>query len=263
MQVKAKKHLGQHFLKDLEIAKKIAQCIDDKNTPILEVGPGMGVLTNFLNEESKGGVYVAEIDRDSIAYLVENNIVSKEQILGDFLKLDLHDYFVDGVNIIGNFPYNISSQILFRAIENKELIPEFAGMFQKEVAERIVASPGSKKFGILSVMTQAYYEAEYLFTVDEHVFNPPPRVKSAVIHLKRKKNTTLDCDEKLFKTIVKTTFNTRRKMLRGSLRRIVGKSEVLQDEFFQKRPEQLSVEDFVHITNIMRKAIDNNKESIE
>ncbi len=259
MQVRAKKHLGQHFLKDLEIAKKIAQSINNKDIPILEVGPGMGVLTNFLNTENKGGVYVAEIDRDSIAYLIENNIVEKDKILGDFLHLDLHENFDDQVNIIGNFPYNISSQILFRAIENKELIPEFAGMFQKEVAERITAKPGNKQFGILSVMTQAYFDVEYLFTVDEHVFDPPPRVKSAVIHLIRKEKITLDCDEKLFKTIVKTTFNTRRKMLRGSLRRIIGKHEILHDEFFQKRPEQLSVEDFVRVTNQMREAIDNGE----
>jgi len=256
MQVRAKKHLGQHFLKDLDIAKQIATSIDNTELPVLEVGPGMGVLTKFLNAENKGDVYVAEIDRDSVAYLIENNIVPKERILGDFLHLDLQDNFDGDVNIIGNFPYNISSQILFRTLENRELIPEFAGMFQKEVAERIVAKPGNKQFGILSVMTQAYYDAEYLFTVDEHVFDPPPRVKSAVIHLKRKEKIVLDCDEKLFKTIVKTTFNTRRKMLRGSLRRIVGKSDVLHDEFFQKRPEQLSVEDFVNVTNIMRKAID-------
>ncbi|OYT12362.1 MAG: 16S rRNA (adenine(1518)-N(6)/adenine(1519)-N(6))-dimethyltransferase [Bacteroidetes bacterium 4572_112] len=256
MQVRAKKHLGQHFLKDLEIAKNIATSLENNELPVLEVGPGMGVLTNFLNAENKGDVYVAEIDRDSVAYLIEKGIVPQERILGDFLHLDLKESFDGEVNIIGNFPYNISSQILFRTLENKELIPEFAGMFQKEVAERIVAKPGNKQFGILSVMTQAYYDAEYLFTVDEHVFDPPPRVKSAVIHLKRKENTVLDCDEKLFKTIVKTTFNTRRKMLRGSLRRIVGKSDVLHDEFFQKRPEQLSVEDFVNVTNIMRKAID-------
>jgi len=256
MQVRAKKHLGQHFLKDLEIAKNIATSLENNELPVLEVGPGMGVLTNFLNAENKGDVYVAEIDRDSVAYLIEKRIVPQERILGDFLHLDLKESFDGEVNIIGNFPYNISSQILFRTLENKELIPEFAGMFQKEVAERIVAKPGNKQFGILSVMTQAYYDAEYLFTVDEHVFDPPPRVKSAVIHLKRKENTVLDCDEKLFKTIVKTTFNTRRKMLRGSLRRIVGKSDVLHDEFFQKRPEQLSVEDFVNVTNIMRKAID-------
>ena len=261
MLVKAKKHLGQHFLKDLDIAKRIAQSIENKELPILEVGPGMGVLTNFLNSEINGEVFVAEIDRDSIAFLIQNNIVPEKNIIGDFLKLSLQENFSSQVNIIGNFPYNISSQILFRTLENKELIPEFSGMFQKEVAERICANPGNKKYGILSVMSQAYYHAEYLFTVDEHVFNPPPRVKSAVIHLKRRDNFTLDCDEKLFKTIVKTTFNTRRKMLRGSLRRIVGKSDVLQDEFFQKRPEQLSVADFVRVTNQMRNII--NTENID
>ncbi len=252
MLVRAKKHLGQHFLKDLDIAKRIAQSIQNVDIPTLEVGPGMGVLTNFLNSEIKGGVYVAEIDRDSIAYLIENKIVEKEFILGDFLHLDLNENFSDQVNIIGNFPYNISSQILFRSLENRMFIPEFAGMFQKEVAERICSEPGNKKYGILSVMTQAYYDVEYLFTVDEHVFDPPPRVKSAVIHLKRKENLHLDCDEKLFKTIVKTTFGTRRKMLRGSLRRIVGKSDILNDEFYQKRPEQLTVADFVNVTNQIR-----------
>jgi len=151
MQVRAKKHLGQHFLKDLEIAKKIAISIENNELPVLEVGPGMGVLTNFLNTENKGDVFVAEIDRDSVAYLIENGIMPQERILGDFLHLDLKENFDGEVNIIGNFPYNISSQILFRTIENKELIPEFAGMFQKEVAERIVAKPGNKQFGILSV----------------------------------------------------------------------------------------------------------------
>ncbi len=252
MLVRAKKHLGQHFLKDLDIAKKIAQSIQNVDIPTLEVGPGMGVLTNFLNEEIKGDVYVAEIDRDSIAYLLENKIVQKDFLLGDFLHLNIEENFADQVNVIGNFPYNISSQILFHSIENRMFIPEFAGMFQKEVAERICSGPGNKKYGIISVMAQAYYDTEYLFTVDEHVFDPPPRVKSAVIHLKRKENLHLDCDEKLFKTIVKTTFGTRRKMLRGSLRRIVGKSDILNDEFYQKRPEQLSVEDFVNVTNQIR-----------
>ena len=252
MYVKAKKHLGQHFLKDLDIAKTIAESIKNYDLPVVEVGPGMGVVTNFLNAVNKGGVFVAEIDRESIAYLIEHEIVEEKNILGDFLRLDIPEHFPNQVNVVGNFPYNISSQILFRSLEYREYIPEFAGMLQKEVAERICAVPGNKQYGILSVMAQAYYDTEYIRTVDEHVFIPPPRVKSAVIRLKRKENFHLDCDEKLFRTIVKTTFGTRRKMLRGSLRRIVGKSDLLNDEFFQKRPEQLSVEEFVKVTNQVR-----------
>lgn len=248
MEVKPKKHLGQHFLKDQNIAKKISETLQLDTPTVLEIGPGMGVLTNFLKENKKSELYVAEVDPESVEYLIENKIMDIHNIVGDFLNLDIPNYFESELAVIGNFPYNISSQIVFKTIDNKEKIPEFAGMFQKEVAERICAAPGSKQYGIISVLTQAYYNTEYLFTVDEQVFNPPPKVKSGVIRLTRKENLDLGCDEKLFKTIVKNTFNTRRKMLRVSLKRIIGSNEILQEEFFQKRPEQLSVDEFVWIT---------------
>jgi 16S rRNA (adenine1518-N6/adenine1519-N6)-dimethyltransferase len=248
MEVKPKKHLGQHFLKDQNIAKKISKTLQLDTPTVLEIGPGMGVLTNFLKENKKSELYVAEVDPESVEYLIENKIMDIHNIVGDFLNLDIPNYFESELAVIGNFPYNISSQIVFKTIDNKEKIPEFAGMFQKEVAERICAAPGSKQYGIISVLTQAYYNTEYLFTVDEQVFNPPPKVKSGVIRLTRKENLDLGCDEKLFKTIVKNTFNTRRKMLRVSLKRIIGSNEILQEEFFQKRPEQLSVDEFVWIT---------------
>ncbi len=248
MEVKPKKHLGQHFLKDKNIAKKIAETLQLNTPTILEIGPGMGVLTTFLKNNTSE-LYVAEVDPESIEYLVENKIIDDHHIVGDFLKLNIENYFDTEVSIIGNFPYNISSQIVFKTIENKEKIPEFAGMFQKEVAERICASPGNKQYGIISVLAQAYYKTEYLFTVDEHVFNPPPKVKSGVIRLTRKENLNLGCDENLFKNVVKTSFNTRRKMLRVSLKRIIGSNDILKDEFFEKRPEQLKVEEFVWITN--------------
>ncbi len=249
MEVKAKKHLGQHFLKDINIAEKIANTISNNTANVLEIGPGTGVLTRFLNQVEGRNLYAAEVDIESVEYLVGNNIIAPDHVFGDFLKLDLPEIFTEEIAVIGNFPYNISSQIVFKTIENRKLIPEFSGMFQKEVAERISAEPGSKKYGIISVLTQAYYDVEYLFTVDEHVFRPPPKVKSGVIRLLRKDIDKLDCDEALFKQVVKTSFNTRRKMLRVSLKRLIGKSEILQDEFYQKRPEQLSVEEFVNITN--------------
>jgi 16S rRNA (adenine1518-N6/adenine1519-N6)-dimethyltransferase len=252
MEVRAKKHLGQHFLKDLGIAKQIAESLKIKVDNVVEVGPGMGVLTQFLKENTSSKLFVAEIDQESVTYLLENNIVEQSQILGDFLQLDLAATFdQQQVAVIGNFPYNISSQILFKTLEFKHLIPEFAGMFQKEVAQRICSGPGSKDYGILSVLTQAYYHTEYLFTVDEHVFSPPPRIKSGVIRLVRKENLDIGCDEKIFKEVIKLTFNTRRKMLRVSLKTVLGKNEILQDSFFQKRPEQLSVEEFVYIANLV------------
>lgn len=253
MNVKAKKHLGQHFLEDLNIANKISETLIRGTNNVLEVGPGMGVLTQFLKEVENRNVFVAEVDQESIEYLVINKIMEYSNILGDFLKLDLNAHFSEEVAIIGNYPYNISSQIVFKTIENRALIPEFAGMFQKEVAERICAKPGGKQYGVISVLTQAYYDAEYLFTVDEHVFNPPPKVKSGVLRLTRKENYNLDCDEKLFKEIVKTTFNTRRKMLRVSLKSMIGKNPVLQEKFYQKRPEELSVEEFIAITEMVSK----------
>jgi 16S rRNA (adenine1518-N6/adenine1519-N6)-dimethyltransferase len=249
--VKAKKHLGQHFLKDLNIARKIAETIAGEADYILEIGPGTGVLTKFLKEKFEDKLYVAEVDRESVEYLVQQNILPENRILGDFLKLDLATQFPGTLCIIGNFPYNISSQIVFKAIDRRAQVSEFAGMFQKEVAERIGAPPGNKQYGILSVMTQAYFEVEYLFTVSEQVFAPPPKVKSGVIRMRRKEKFHLDCDEQLFKSIVKTSFNTRRKMLRKSLKSLFDKPEILSRDIFLKRPEQLSVDDFVEITNLL------------
>ena len=249
MEVKAKKSLGQHFLKDMEVANNIARAIEGDGDIVLEIGPGMGVLTKLIKKFNYKKLYVSEVDLESIFYLVANKIVEKEQILGDFMKLDIEELFGKDIAVIGNFPYNISSQIVFKTIDDRKYINIFAGMFQKEVAERICASPGNKQYGILSVMVQAYFDTEYLFTVEPEVFNPPPKVKSGVIRLKRRENLNIDCDEDLFKKIVKTTFNTRRKMLRVSLKRLIGANDFLKDDFYMKRPEQLSVEDFIRITN--------------
>ncbi len=249
MEVKAKKSLGQHFLKDMEVANNIARAIEGDGDIVLEIGPGMGILTKIIKGFKYKELYVSEVDLESIYYLVANKIVEKKQILGDFMKLNIEELFGKDIAVIGNFPYNISSQIVFKTIDDRKYINLFAGMFQKEVAERICATPGSKQFGILSVMVQAYFDTEYLFTVEPEVFNPPPKVKSGVIRLIRKQNIHIDCDEYLFKKVVKTTFNTRRKMLRVSLKRLIGAQEFLQDEFYMKRPEQLSVEDFIRITN--------------
>ena len=259
MSVKAKKHLGQHFLTDETIAKDIADALTEKEYEnVLEIGPGMGVLTKYLLEK-KPKVTVMELDRESVAYLHETfpieNIkldTSKEKfeiIEGDFLKKKITEVFnKQQVAIIGNFPYNISTQIVFKAIENREFVPEFAGMFQKEVAKRIAEKEGSKVYGILSVLTQAFYDVEYLFTVPPTVFNPPPKVDSGVIRLIRKKNYTLPVDEKLFFRVVKTAFNQRRKMLRSSLKSFKLSDSLKEDPIFAKRPEQLSVEAFILLT---------------
>jgi 16S rRNA (adenine1518-N6/adenine1519-N6)-dimethyltransferase len=249
--VKAKKHLGQHFLTDFNIAKKIADTLSEEQEYVLEIGPGTGVLTKFLQEVPKRKLYVAEVDQESVEYLIEHKIVEQDYILGDFLELNIEETFAGDFAIIGNFPYNISSQIVFKAIDYRNQVAEFAGMFQKEVAERIGAGPGSKTYGIISVMTQAYFDVEYLFTVNENVFYPPPKVKSGVIRMKRKEQLHLDCNETLFKTIVKTSFGMRRKMLRKSLRGIIQNPELLSQEIFKKRPEQLSVKEFVGITNLI------------
>jgi len=249
--VKPKKHLGQHFLKDLNIARKIADSIAGDTDYILEVGPGTGVLSRFLKERFGDKLFVAEVDQESVDYLQAHDIIAANHILGDFLKLDLQTLFPGSITVIGNFPYNISSQIVFKAIDNRAQVLEFAGMFQKEVAERIGAAHGNKQYGILSVMAQAYFEVDYLFSVSEKVFVPPPKVQSAVIRMKRKEQLHLDCDEVLFKNIVKTSFNTRRKMLRKSLKSLVNKPEILSREIFTKRPEQLSVGDFVEITRLL------------
>lgn len=256
--VRAKKHLGQHFLNDLDIAQKIADTLTEKSyETVLEIGPGMGVLTQFLLEKHER-VIAVDIDKESIAYLNTNfkiehksKITSTnfEVIEADFLKMDLlteleHQQFA----IIGNYPYNISSQIVFKMLEIRDFVPEFSGMFQKEVAQRICAKPGSKVYGILSVLSQAFYEADYLFTVKPGAFNPPPKVESGVLRLKRKENYRLPCDEKRFKDVVKTAFNQRRKTLRNSLKKFDLPAELKEDAIFAQRPEQLSVSDFVSLT---------------
>ena len=256
--VKPKKFLGQHFLKDLGIAQDIADTVDAcPGLPILEVGPGMGVLTQFLMKKGRE-VKVVELDFESVAYLKENFQALEGNIIeDDFLKLKLENLF-DGKPFVltGNYPYNISSQIFFKMLDYKDSIPCCTGMIQKEVAERIAAAPGSKTYGILSVLIQAWYRVEYLFTVHEHVFNPPPKVKSAVIRMTRNGITDLGCDGKLFKQIVKTTFNQRRKTLRNSISSILDKSHPLSaDPIFNKRPEQLSVQEFVELTNRVEEAL--------
>ncbi|GIM52981.1 ribosomal RNA small subunit methyltransferase A [Capnocytophaga cynodegmi] len=251
--VKAKKHLGQHFLKDLNIAQKIADTLSLSGySKVLEIGPGMGVLTQFLLKRDTE-VHVIEIDKESVSYLQKNFPTLQNNIISDdFLKFDILSYFrSEPFAVIGNFPYNISSQIIFRTLELRDYIPEFSGMFQKEVAERICEKPGSKTYGILSVLTQAFYEAEYLFTVSENVFNPPPKVKSGVLRLQRKANYHLDCDEKRFFHVVKTAFNQRRKTLRNSLKQFLSNEEVKQNKIFDKRPEQLSWQEFQYITNLI------------
>ena len=256
--VKPKKFLGQHFLRDLGIASDIADTVDAcPNLPVLEVGPGMGVLTQFLMKKDRE-VKVVELDFESVAYLKENfSALDGHIIEDDFLKLKLENIFEGKPFVLtGNYPYNISSQIFFKMLDYKDLIPCCTGMIQKEVAERIAAGPGSKTYGILSVLIQAWYKVEYLFTVHEHVFNPPPKVKSAVIRMTRNETTDLGCDEKLFKQIVKTTFNQRRKTLRNSIASILDKSHPLSaDPIFNKRPEQLSVQEFVELTNQVEAAL--------
>jgi 16S rRNA (adenine1518-N6/adenine1519-N6)-dimethyltransferase len=259
MSVKAKKHLGQHFLTDESIAKDIADALSGIGyDDVLEIGPGMGVLTKYLLPK-KAKVTVMELDRESVAYLndtfpLENLKLdtSKEHfniIEGDFLKKSIQNIFnKKQVAIIGNFPYNISTQIVFKAIENREYVTEFAGMFQKEVAKRIAEKKGSKVYGILSVLTQAFFDVEYLFTVPPTVFNPPPKVDSGVIRLVRKKDFSLPVDEKLFFRVVKAAFNQRRKMLRSSLKSFNLSDSLKEEPFFTKRPEQLSVNEFIELT---------------
>lgn len=251
--VRAKKFLGQHFLKDLDIARRIADTMDDfPSVPVIEVGPGMGVLTQFLLEKDRE-LTVVELDRDSVPYLEEHYPALRGHIIeGDFLQLDLSKIYDTQFCVIGNYPYNISSQIFFKVLDYKNMIPCCSGMLQKEVAERIAAGPGSKTYGILSVLLQAWYDIEYLFTVSEKVFDPPPRVKSAVVKLVRNERQQLSCDEKLFKTVVKTSFNQRRKTLRNSIKPLLGKDcEAYKDPIFDKRPEQLSVAQFEELTNIV------------
>lgn len=244
-QVTPKKALGQHFLIDDGIAQQIVDSLQTPYPNVLEIGPGMGVLTRFLLQRPDMDLRVVEIDRESVAYLQQHFPELNDRILAtDFLKLHLDELYSEPVSIIGNFPYNISSQILFKILENKDLVPETVGMFQKEVAERVASAPGKKMYGILSVLLQAFFDIEYLFTVHEHSFNPPPKVKSAVIRITRNPEKRLHCDEALFKNVVKTAFNQRRKTLRNSLKTFTFTSDFKENELLSKRPEQLSVAEF-------------------
>lgn len=261
-EVKAKKFLGQHFLKDLDIAKQIADTLDEfSDIPAIEVGPGMGVLTQFLIEKGQE-ITVVELDRESIPYLNKHFPALEGHVIeGDFLQLNLTDIYPDKFTVIGNYPYNISSQIFFKVLDYRDHIPCCSGMLQKEVAERIASKPGKKAYGILSVLLQAWYDIEYLFTVSELVFDPPPKVKSAVIKLVRNERTSLDCDEKLFKTVIKTSFNQRRKTLRNSMKPLLGKdNEIYSDPIFQRRPEQLSVDEFMYLTNLTQQHMPQGNE---
>ncbi|WP_288459178.1 16S rRNA (adenine(1518)-N(6)/adenine(1519)-N(6))-dimethyltransferase RsmA [uncultured Chryseobacterium sp.] len=256
MSVKAKKHLGQHFLTDENIARKIVEGLSFEGyNKVMEVGPGMGVLTKYLLEKEQQ-IYLAEIDKESIEYLKENySKVTEETFVGDFLKQDFQFTNGEQIAIIGNFPYNISSQILFQIIDHYELIPEMVGMFQKEVAERTAAVPRTKDYGILSVLIQAYYDTSYLFTVHENVFNPPPKVKSGVIRITRNPKKGLAGNEVLFKQIVKAGFNQRRKKLSNALK-ILNIPEALKThEFMDKRAEELSVADFISFTQLWKESV--------
>ena len=282
--VRPKKALGQHFLTDLSVAQKIADALvvesetvggatseagavpsgnTDAAMPVLEIGPGMGVLSQYLLERKDIDLKMIEIDRESVDYLLTHFPKASGRVIeGDFLKMNLSYFFPGTFAVIGNFPYNISSQIFFRIIDHKDSIPQVVCMIQKEVAERIAEQPGSKTYGILSVLLQAWYDIEYLFTVGEGAFNPPPKVKSAVIRLRRNSRTELGCDEKLFKTIVKTGFNQRRKTLRNSLKPLISdkaareawtpeqSTDFLSNPVFELRPERLSVEDFIALTKL-------------
>lgn len=257
--VRAKKELGQHFLTDLNIARRICDSLSlSEGTPegkgnvpsaVLEVGPGMGVLTQFLLQRNDIVLYAAEIDTESVAYLrCHYPDLAPRLIEGDFLQMNLPELFPEGLRVIGNFPYNISSQIFFKILECRDLIPETVGMVQREVAVRIAEPPGSRDYGILSVLLQAWYHIDYLFTVSEGVFNPPPKVKSAVIRLRRNGVMSLDCDEQLFVKVVKASFGQRRKMLRNSLRAVFGDFGGEEHPFFSSRAEQLGVPQFVELT---------------
>jgi 16S rRNA (adenine1518-N6/adenine1519-N6)-dimethyltransferase len=256
-QVRPKKNLGQHFLTDLGIARRIADTVDVPypSLPVLEVGPGMGVMTQYLAEKQRP-LRVVEIDRESVVYLHERFARLRDNIIGeDFLRMDLHQVFGGEPFVLtGNYPYDISSQIFFKMLDNRDLIPCCTGMIQHEVAVRMAAQPGSKQYGILSVLIQAWYDVEYLFTVGPEVFNPPPKVQSAVIRLTRNDTRELGCDEQLFRRVVKATFNQRRKMLRVSLRQLLPAEAALfttHADLLTRRPEQLSIAEFVELTNLV------------
>ncbi|GAA4801452.1 16S rRNA (adenine(1518)-N(6)/adenine(1519)-N(6)) -dimethyltransferase RsmA [Olivibacter ginsenosidimutans] len=257
-QVRAKKHLGQHFLTDKHIARKIVDALqlDHQYRTVLEVGPGMGILSDFLLADKRFKTWLIDIDNESIAYLANKYPSIGERLIhGDFLEEDFNRLFKDTMAIIGNFPYNISSQILFKILENRTKVVEVVGMFQKEVAERCTAKPGTKTYGILSVFLQAYYHVEYLFTVKAGAFNPPPKVLSGVIRLVRNEVESLACNEMLFWKVVKAGFNQRRKTLRNALAGLVNKDRMIADPLLELRAERLSVEDFVLLTNQIEKSI--------
>ncbi len=250
-EVRPKKSLGQHFLTDQSIAKRIVDQLSPDVETVIEVGAGTGVLTQYMVNDIMDKFYVIEIDTESIDYLkVHFPMLGDHLIHGDFLRADLNQYGKQNMAIIGNFPYNISSQIFFQVLKHKDLVVEVVGMVQKEMAERMAAKEGSKTYGILSVLMQAWYDIDYLFTVHENVFNPPPKVKSAVIKMRRNATIDLGCDEKLFVTIVKQAFNQRRKTMRNSLRSLL-RPEIIENEVFNKRPEQLSVKEFIDLTNLI------------
>lgn len=260
MQVRAKKNLGQHFLTDINLARDIVDHLKATNlSRILEIGPGMGVLTNFLLGNKNYETYVIEIDRESVAYLHQNFPQLSDRIIeGDFLRMDLEsEVSAEPFAIIGNFPYNISSQIFFKVLENRNLIPEVVCMLQKEVAKRITSGPGSKVYGILSVFIQAWFDVEYLIDVPPHVFDPPPNVQSAVIRLTANGRTELGCNETLFFKVVKQAFNQRRKMLRNSIKGFSPRIEELDPVLLTRRPEQLSVAEFIDLTNSIEKLMNN------
>lgn len=251
MYVKPKKALGQHFLTDLDIAQRIADALSGGGSAI-EVGCGTGVLTQFLLQRTDIDLWGVEIDRESIDYLhIHFPQLTAHLLDRDFLTLPLDEMFADGVKVIGNFPYNISSQIFFKVLDYRDLVPEVVGMVQREVAVRLASGAGNRDYGILSVLLQAWYDVEYLFTVDETVFNPPPKVKSAVIRLRRNSRMVLGCDEQLFVKVVKGAFSQRRKMLRNPLRATFGDMGGAEHRFFTLRAENLSVEDFVELTNFV------------
>lgn len=250
--VKAKKHLGQHFLIDQNIAKKIAQSLSDNSRNTIEIGPGMGVLTQYLMPNCPN-FKVCEIDDESVVFL-HQKYPELQIIEGDFLKLNLADYFQNEIAIIGNFPYNISSQILFKVLEHRDQVVEVVGMFQKEVAQRIASPSGSKDYGIISVLLQAWYDISYLFSVSPDVFSPPPKVQSGVIKLVRKENFELGCNEKLFFQVVKTTFNQRRKTIRNSIKPLQADISLIDEKYLNNRPEQLNVSQFVEICKSIEEA---------
>jgi 16S rRNA (adenine1518-N6/adenine1519-N6)-dimethyltransferase len=258
MTVKPKKALGQHFLKNPEICAQIAEAItlhgDYKK--VLEIGPGMGALTQYLLQRPEFETHVVEIDRESVDYLNVHFGALRGRIHeADFLRMPLEKLFPEPIAVVGNFPYNISSQIVFKVLDHMDQVPELVGMFQREVAQRFAGSPGNKDYGIISVLAQAYYDIEYLFTVNEDEFIPPPKVKSGVIRMRRKFGVELGCDEKLFKQVVKTSFNQRRKTLRNSLKSLTQGKTDTSDAIWNKRPEQLSVAEFVSLTKIVHDAI--------